>query len=374
MSEKKKVVILASFPAWILTNKVPNPGGHYATWLVALYEEFCRQEIPYEIHWISFHKGLREEIHFETHGQHFHFLPTGSLTIAHFSLYFLSALKVRQLLKKIKPDIIHSWGTETCYAWIARKLPMPKILSMQGMLTAYVQRANMPNYVKRQAFLERRTLKHFSLITAESEWGVERCRELAPDAEIQRWEYAANNKFYKTVRHLSKEPSCLIAGSDTHIKNVPCAIEAFSKPELRHIKLYMAGVERNAYSSLTDNIIPLGRVTHDTVAKLLSETWCLVHPSLADTCPNIVKEARVMGVPAIVTEECGAKQYIDNDKSGYIIRCRDAEALADSVLKVTESADHSVAMGAYDQERCRQLLSTETMYKELLQMYAKLMA
>ncbi len=374
MSEKKKVAILASFPAWIITDKVPNPGGHYAVWLVALFEQFCRQEIPYEIHWISFHKGLKHEIHIEKYGQYFHFLPTGSLMLSHFSLYFLSSLKVRRLLKEIKPDIIHSWGTETRYAWIARKLPMPKILSMQGMLTAYVQRADMPDFVKRQAFLERHTLKHFSLITAESEWGVERCRELAPDTEIQRWEYAANDKFYKTVRNLSKTPSCLIAGSDTHVKNVPCAIAAFSKPELRHIKLYMAGVAKDAYPSLPDNVIPLGRVSHDTVAQLLSETWCLVHPSLADTCPNIVKEARVMGVPAIVTEECGAKQYIETGQSGYIIKCRDANALAASVLEVTESAERSIAMGAYDQERCRELLSTEVMYNGLLSIYDKLLA
>ena len=107
--------------------------------------------------------------------------------------------------------------------------------------------------------------------------------------------------------------------------------------------------------------------------ELLAETWCLVHPSLADTCPNIVKEARVMGIPAIVTTECGAKQYIVHEKSGYIIPCDNDLALADAVLKITKTAETSLSMGAYDQERCRKALSADTMYYTLVQLYEKLL-
>ena len=287
--------------------------------------------------------------------------------------YCLDSLRIKCLLRKLTPDLLHVWGTEGCYAWATRKLAMPKILSMQGMLTAYAQRAIMPPFQIRQAKLEKKTLPYFSCITAESEWGVERAKELAPEVDTMLWEYAANEPFFHEERKMAEHPTCLLAGTNSPVKNIPCAINAFSHPDLSHITLYLAGVSPGAYSDLPPNIIPLGRVSRDEIKRLLSETWCLVHPSLADTCPNIVKEARVMGIPAVVTTECGAKQYIVNEKSGYIIPCDNEAALRDAVLEITKSAHTSIAMGEYDRERCRQALSADTMYQELIRIYDKLL-
>lgn len=371
--EKKKIAILADFPAWLVTDQIPASSGHYAVWLVSLYERFSKETIPYEIHWISLIRGIEKTQYIRIKGQHFHFIPCGSRLISQYTGYFLDSLRIKSLIRKLTPDLLHAWGTEGCYAWATRKLPQPKILSMQGMLTAYTQRAIMPPFQIRQAKLEKKTLPYFSIITAESEWGVDRTKELAPKVKTMLWEYAANEPFFHEERRIAERPTCLLAGTNSPVKNVSCAIKAFSHPELRHITLYLAGVSADAYCDLPSNIIPLGRVSRDEIKRLLSETWCLVHPSLADTCPNIVKEARVMGIPSIVTTECGAKQYIVNKKSGYIIPCDNDSALKDAVLEITKSAETSLIMGEYDRERCRQALSADTMYQGLIKIYDKLL-
>ena len=369
MSSKRKIAILSSFPGWLISDKIANPGGHYAVWLVSLYERFATEDLPYEIHWISFQKNIKSVIREQHQGQFFHFIPLHSLRLAQLTRYIWQGVQIKGEIKLINPDLIHAWGTEECYSWCVRNYHIPKIISMQGMLTAYSQRAPMADFQVKQAKLEQITLPKFKNITSESEWGVERCRELSPHSTIHQWDYAANQRFFSTQRNLSDSPCCLLAGSDTPIKNVSCAIKAFSRPALKHVKLYLAGISKSKYSNLPDNIIPLGRVSREEIEQLLAKSWCLVHPSLADTCPNIVKEARVMGVPAIVTTECGAKQYVIDGKSGYVIPCNDDKALASAVLKATESKNSSLTMGRYDLDRCRKALSSDTMYRQLVRLY-----
>ena len=373
MSNRPKIAILASFPAWILFSEIPNPGTHYAVWLVSLFRIFSQEKLPFEIHWISLHKGIKQAIRETVNGQYFHILPRRSKLLSQLTLYTEDRWRINRELHSIQPDLIHAWGTEDCYGYAVRNVKIPSILSMQGVLTAYSKRAKMPDFQIRQAWYEKRTLSKFDLITTESQWAADCCREIAPDSDIRLWEYAANEDFFAVERNLSDEPSCLIAGTNSPVKNVPCAISAFSRPELRHIKLYMAGISPEEYLNLPPNIIPLGRVSRDKMRELLSSTWCLVHPSLADSCPNIVKEARVMGVPVIVTTECGAKQYVINGKSGYIIPCHNEIELAQSVLNIVVSKETSLDMGSYDKHRCLNELSATTMENRIFELYKELL-
>ena len=374
MTTKKKIAILGSFPAWVIDPTLQSPGGHYAVWLVSLYEALATMANHYEIHWIVMEKYIPKAKLVESRNQFFHLLPAYSLTLAQRTYYLRERFLIGRELKRIKPDLVHAWGTETFYALAGKGFKGSKILSMQGILTAYCQRSEMPAFQVRQSMFEPATMQSYSHITCESQWGIERSKELAPQAKTHLWDYAANQLFYDGSRHLSPTPTCLIAGTDTPVKNVTCAIEAFSRPELSHITLYLAGIAEGQYEKLPHNIIPLGRLNREALKEKLSTVWCLVHPSLADTCPNIVKEARVMGVPCVVTTECGAKQYVIHEKSGYIIPVKNSEALAKAVLKITESEETSMRMGAYDHKRCREALSAETMINKLFALYEQVLA
>lgn len=72
----------------------------------------------------------------------------------------------------------------------------------------------------------------------------------------------------------------------------------------------------------------------------MSQAWCLVHLSKADTGPTVVKEARVMGLPVILTDACGSKQYVEHNKSGFIVSPCDIESIVKSVLYIIESKEN----------------------------------
>ena len=237
-----------------------------------------------------------------------------------------------------------------------------------------MRRGPVSNFERRHSMYEPEVLKKVNYISTESEWARDRVLEIAPNADITVCDYAVEPIFYSINRELTDEPSCLISCSNAKIKNIPLAINAFSCPELRHVKLYLAGADENRYPNLPSNIIPLGKLNREELAKAISKCWCLIHPSLADTGPTAVKEARVAGMPVILTSECGAKRYISHEKSGYIIQPNNIQELIKSVLSVTESKQKASDMGLYNINNCRLALSVNTMYMTFSNLYKKILS
>lgn len=371
---RKKIAILGSFPAWLIDETIPNGKGHFAVWLVSLYHALSELSDTYEIHWITFCRGIKKAKRFTSQNQHFHIFPETSLTLGQYTHYIRERFLIKREIKKIAPDIVHAWGTETFYGLAGKDYKNKNILSMQGVLTAYAQRAPMPKFQVRQSKYEKETMGSYCVVTAESPWALERCKELATSPRFELLEYAANDFFFSVKRELSPTPTCFLAGTDTPVKDITSAIQAFSMPELSHINLYLAGVSPENHPDLPSNIIPLGRIGREEIAEHLKKTWCLVHPSLADCCPNIVKEARVIGIPCIVTHECGAKQYICDQRSGFVIPVKSPDKIAEAVLNITASQNATLSMGLYDHERCRSALSASTMLNNLIDIYNSILS
>ena len=176
------------------------------------------------------------------------------------------------------------------------------------------------------------------------------------------------------MRELSDTPSVLYAGSDTPIKNIETLIQAFRDERLAHVTLNLAGVSEENHSNLPHNVHCLGRISRDEVVRQMQKAWGLVHPSLADTGPTVVKEARVMGLPVALSTECGSKQHVEEGKSGFILPPRDAEGFIRAVLAMTRDRQASLSMGAWGQDDCRRALSAETMYRSLCSLYEDILS
>lgn len=372
MKRKPKIAILANYPAWLHCEDIPRHQGHYGVWHAAMHEAFTGND-SFEIHRVILNKQVKRRIDFQHGGAYFHVLPAARQLIGLHTAYIWDRYHVAKCLREIEPDLVHAWGTEYCYGLCAKDFKGKKLFSLQGHLTAYAQRAKLASFEKKQSRYEARVFRSMSVMTTESEWARDRILEMVPNADVRLWDYAVENRFFQAERTIEADPSCLLAGTNSPVKNVSLAIRAFSRPELRHIKLYLAGINAEGYSNFPENIIPLGRVSRDEIVRLLCKTWAVVHPSLADSCPNIIKEARVIGTPALVTNDCGAKQYILHKKSGFITRPNSEQQLIDSVLQITESKEKALSMGLCDRERCRKELSHQTMIEKITAIYDELL-
>ena len=369
----KRIAIVSNLPMWeaSVPYKKPTEVGYYAVWLSAVCKALEYQE-EYDIHWLILNKNVKKKSIVESRGQVFHLLPKSRMTIGLVTGYLYDTCVILDTLNRIKPDLVHTWGTENSYSIATSHFRGTKLLSIQGLLKVCAERTRIAWFERLQALYEPHTIKKFKHITTESPWAAERIKEIYPALEPMHLEYAVEDNFFSTQRILSEAPTCLYGGNNTPVKNVATLINVFSRPELSHIQLLLAGVNASAYPKATGNISFLGRVNRQEMVKQMSSAWCLLHPSLADTGPTIAKEARVMGLPVMLTTQCGSKQYIEAGKSGFIVNPYDADAMCESILKMTASREISEQMGKHGQEETRQKLSSETMTKELLRIYASI--
>ncbi len=345
-------------------------------WIYALFIDLSKQD-EFEIHWITL-KRFCKKIEVRRFGtQTVHVIPAPSLAIGLFTGHFAATRVICKKLEEIKPDLIHIWGVEQYYAKACAKLKTLKLLSYQGCLTACCQRAPMKFYPKLIAFWERRTTPHYQRITCESPWAKERVLEISPNARIDLIEYGVEESFFTVNRSPAATPECLFVGTLYELKGIRYLVEAFKRPELSHVQLYIAGVgdlRAELESGCTPNIHWAGQLSRDELQKRMETAWCLVHPTLADTGPTIVKEARVAGLPVITTTEAGSKQYVVEGKSGHIIPPRDSDAILKAVLSITASKSKAMEMGMFRLAEDRSDLSIDktssrffSLYRELLE-------
>lgn len=370
----KKIAIVGDLPIWEAQSepRQPSDAWHYCVWLSALRKLLDYQN-QYHIHWIIPHKGEIRKRVIETEKQIFHILPKSRLTVGLYSGYIFDTFQIVNALKSISPDLVHSWGTENSHSIAVSRYQGKKLLSIQGLLTAYAERARLARFERHQAFYEPYTIRRFNHITTESPWAENRVREISVMPAFHHLEYAVEDSFFHHERVLSDTPTCLYAGTNAPVKNIRTLIKVFSSPRLSHVRLLLAGIRPEELPHCPVNVRPLGPVNRENMVQLMAKAWCLVHPSLADTGPTIAKEARVMGLPVMLTNACGSMQHIEHGKSGFIVDPYDIATMQESILQMTADAQTALRMGAYGQQECRTKLSSDTMMSSLMEIYGNIL-
>lgn len=422
-----RIALLADFPVHTLPGFEDRPSGHHATWLPPLARELARHASDYDFHWITCTKEISQPTTAQAWNQIFHLLPRGKLSLEMLTGFRRERRLISRLLDDLKPDLVHAWGTEQGYGYAAIDFPGPSILSLQGILQAYCKAAAMPWLTRLQATHEARVLRQAKHLTVESPWGKSQLQPLAPHATIDLLEYGADPACFEIPRslspipvspnqqstihnhqssispppsssksadragsalpssptspfqhfsvsasqHLPPPPLALFVGSLSVLKGVDTLLDAFSDPRLRHVDLVVLGTGDPALTrrTLPPNIHLLGHRPPAEVREWMAQACCLVHPTRADTSPNCVKEARVIGLPVVTTPNGGQTQYVEHGTSGFIHPAGDIEGLIQGVLAITKSLETSLKMGGNGQAECRAALTPAATAARLLEIY-----
>ena len=93
------------------------------------------------------------------------------------------------------------------------------------------------------------------------------------------------------------------------------------------------------------DVIYLG--VSDDVRVEIAMADCIVLPSYREGTPRTLLEAAAMGKPIVTTNAVGCCEVVDDGVNGYLCRVRDAEDLAEKMLRMIElSPSARIAMGA----------------------------
>ena len=257
------LAIAADLPLGRLLTSFRNKDRRTIPWIFSLFHALESQE-DFDIHWITLSKAVSAPETIRMRNQTIHILPLGSMGRNILTAHFLTVRRIRKTLNDIQPDLLHVWGVEQAYALAGIAFRGKKLLSYQGALTAYCQRAPQAFLLHMQALWERMAVKHYDLITCESPWACDCVAEIAPHARLSCMEYGVEPSFYHLARKPSPEPSCLFAGTIYELKGISYLVETFTHPSLSHVQLFIAGngaLRERLEALSTPNIHWLGSIS-----------------------------------------------------------------------------------------------------------------
>lgn len=381
MNELKRVAILADFPwSFFEEGATGRGGGQQCTWLAQLAEEYAKQS-AYEFHWISLDRsrtwGSCEQRVWEN--QSFHRIPAGRVKVDLALNYRLSQFLLRRTLRRIKPDLLHCWGTERSYPIMCGWENIPSILSMQGVLTEYQRIGSFEGnpFWKRLVKWEPRFLRAATVVTCESQWGIAKVKEVCPELKTRQVEYGVHPNFYK-LRWTPDDaaPYVLYSGSIDSRKGVDILLDAVGSITERTWTLKIAG-DGPLRIVLEARGVPgvewLGLLNWGDLQGKLSRASCVVLPTRADTSPNVVKEARVVGLPVITTIHGGQAGYILDGENGFIVNPLEPQGLVHALQKLMKDPELARKMGATRHEEDRAYLLPSNTARGFLEIYADLL-
>lgn len=214
-----------------------------------------------------------------------------------------------------------------------RKHGVPTVVQAHGMISAPKKAATRAyDAVFKRLYLAAPS-KWLALTLAEHaalvEYGVDKSRvsdvsnAVAPPS--REWNPGGARLFSFVSRlHPRKQADVFVRAGLKVLSEGAEAQFAIAGPDQGHGELVCRLIDS---SSAPERFSLMGPMNHDSVQQLLAESYALVLPSRDEIAPMIVLEACAMGVPVILTSDCGL-----------------AEIAADyGAALVVEPDDHSVA-------------------------------
>lgn len=157
-------------------------------------------------------------------------------------------------------------------------------------------------------------------------------------------------------------------------KGVRLLAEAASRNGLQ-VRFIGDGLEREALAAILPDAEITGWLPEGAALKAMRQSRALVLPSLwYETQGLVVAEAAAMGLPAIVSSQSAAREWVEDGVTGLLFRHGDANDLAEKMTLLAHNPDLAVSMGSAAglrywrdpstmERHCEQL---EAVYSEML--------
>jgi glycosyltransferase involved in cell wall biosynthesis len=204
-----------------------------------------------------------------------------------------------------------------------------------------------------------------------------RVAEISPKKKIKKIEYGVHPSFYEVPRAPIFEcPRFLYVGGLNRLKGVDVLVEMLKRYPKRSWKMIFIGdgYLMESLKELNDPSIEiLGMLKTDKVQAEMSKSWGLVVPSRADTSPNVVKEARVIGLPVIGSPNGGHAEYITHGMDGLLVESENPDEWFNAINLLSNSFQTCIEFGKYNHEHFQKYFQPEKTAAEFLNLYRELL-
>ena len=265
--------------------------------------------------------------------------------------------RIRSLLKRINPDIVHFNG----FAFVAANCKQPSILTIHGIAEEDAKWNDRWGILRqpRQLLLKlteayaRRRVSHVALIS-------EYTRRFLPAQNRIRKTWLIENPIAQSYFHVERAPEpgrIFYCARIKPLKNTLGMIRAFALLVRRfpNVRLRIAGAPEAAYldtcrqqiqaDGLQDKVNFLGNISIDEVQIESSKANCLVVPSFQENAPLTIAEAMAAGVPIVAASVGGIQEMVEDGKTGLLVDPHDPKSICDAVSKILSDETLANLMG-----------------------------
>ena len=172
-------------------------------------------------------------------------------------------------------------------------------------------------------------------------------------------------------------------GSGFARKGLGAAIAALAELAARgvhHVRLLVAGRDRAAarFESQAERAGLAGRVLFlggiEDVRPVYAAADCFILPTRYDPFPNTALEALAMGLPAIVSTQCGAAELVQPGVNGWVCAPDDVPGLAGCMQDAAGLAQSAaVVIAAEAARRSTESFGIDTMAEQMIALYRTLL-
>jgi glycosyltransferase involved in cell wall biosynthesis len=268
-----------------------------------------------------------------------------------------------------KPDLVHVFGTESCYGLAASLIQPPLVVWIQGILDVYqhhflgslrsMERLGQPRLLWRycrmraDAAREREIYRRSFYFIGRTYWDAAHQARLQPQGHYFQVQECMRPEFYAAPAWKLDEAqrqTVYTTTSPSPLKGTDVLVQAIGLLRSRFpgIQLRVAGplVASDAVPRRLDKLIKkegveqrvtfLGNLNGSEIVRELRRAHVFVLPSFIENSPNSLAEAQLVGVPAVAAFVGGVPDMVTAEETGMLYQAGDAAALAQQIARIME--------------------------------------
>jgi len=159
-----------------------------------------------------------------------------------------------------------------------------------------------------------------------------------PEAKLRRRVLTVESRFAPPIRDFKSSCFTIVYVGRLQVsKGVPVLLEAFERLDQEVELILVGGYATNGMEKYLNTKLaahPRLKIRPGDPLPYLHRADVLVHPSFEDGLGLAPLEALACGVPVIVTEDTGMKEYVEPGRNGYILPTGNIDALVDQLRAI----------------------------------------
>lgn len=392
-----KVAWLAPFPILSLEPELAiqrRPvDEHPCSWIVHLSNALARRS-DIELHLITDSSRVASTQGVQKNGIVFHVVKSGLpflgrnfppwMPVDILTGFQLDTSRLLRTIREIQPDLVHAHGTEASYALTAIKSGLPRLISIQGVISEYFK--TNPNFRFRVVrHYEQYAVRNSRFFTCRTCFDSGFVRSQNANARIFTIHEAMSPVFFGNTWTLNDSDSLLYVGSLEKRKGIAVLLQALAlvKRVRPGCSLKVVGRGSPEYTTSLQELCKregignavefLGFQRADQIAKLHPQAQVFVLPSENENSPNALAEAMVSGMPVIASDAGGIPSMVQDQVTGLLVQPRDPSQLAERIIDLLNNpekrqrlatAARDIARHRHDPDRVAE--QTVDAYREIL--------